>query len=79
MRITIDIPDELKRTLTKRAAELNLSLESLILDSLAQLMAQADADDIPNSIVLEQLQNSLTDVKAGRIYPIAELWDGIDA
>ena len=79
MQITIEIPDELERTLTEQATKLNMSLETLILDSLAQWMERSDPDDTANHVVLEQLNDSLADVKAGRVYPIAELWDGIDA
>lgn len=78
MQITIQIPDELEQKLTERATQLNLPLETLILDSLAELVKPSDPDDTPKEVVLESLRASLEDVKAGRTYPIAELWDGID-
>ncbi len=36
MRITIDLPKDLERNLIQQAAELNVSLETLILQSLRQ-------------------------------------------
>ena len=36
-----------------------------------------DYDD-PKEKVLEDLRQSLEDVKAGRVHDISELWDGID-
>jgi len=79
MQITLQIPDELERRLAERATQLNIPLETLILDSLAELVEPADPDDTPKKVVLEGLRVSLEDVKAGRVYPIEELWDGIDA
>jgi hypothetical protein len=48
------------------------------LESLTDLVELADPDDTPKEVVLESLRVSLEDVKAGRVYPIEELWDGID-
>jgi len=79
MQITIQIPEELERRLTERATQLNIPLETLIVDSLAELVELPDPDDTPKEVVLESLRASLEDVKAGRVYPIEELWDGIDA
>jgi hypothetical protein len=45
---------------------------------LAELVEPADSDDTPKEVVLEGLRTSLEDVKAGRVYPIEELWNGID-
>ena len=39
---------------------------------------EIDADDQPQAKILNDLRESLQDLKEGRIYPIAELWDGID-
>jgi len=36
-----------------------------------------DYDD-PKEKILEDLRQSLEDVKAGRVHDISELWDGID-
>jgi len=78
MQITIQIPDDLQQKLTERASQLNIPLETLILESLADLVEPLDPDDTPKEVVLESLRVSLEDVKAGRIYPIEQLWDGID-
>jgi predicted transcriptional regulator len=78
MQITIQIPDDLQQKLTERASQLNIPLETLILESLADLVEPLDADDTPKAVVLESLRVSLEDVKAGRVYPIEQLWDGID-
>ncbi|NET48099.1 MAG: hypothetical protein F6K09_05090 [Merismopedia sp. SIO2A8] len=79
MQVTIQLSDELQQKLTARATQLNISLETLILDSLANIVEPTDPDDTPKEVVLERLQASLEDVKAGKVYPIEELWDGIDA
>jgi hypothetical protein len=39
---------------------------------------EIDEDDDPKEKILADLRESLQDVKAGRVYPIAELWDSID-
>lgn len=79
MQIIIQIPDALQQKLTERASQLNIPLETLILESLADLVKPLDPDDTPKAAVLESLRVSLEDVKAGRVYPIEALWDGIDA
>jgi predicted transcriptional regulator len=78
MQITIQIPDDLQQKLTERATQLDIPLETLILESLTDLVELADPDDTPKEIVLESLRVSLEDAKAGRVYPVEELWDGID-
>jgi predicted transcriptional regulator len=78
MQITIQIPDDLKQKLTERASQLNIPLETLILASLTNLVEPADPDDTPKGVVLENLRVSLEAFKAGSVYPIEELWDGID-
>ncbi|MEB3210747.1 MAG: hypothetical protein VKL39_05310 [Leptolyngbyaceae bacterium] len=79
MQITIQISDELEQKLTQRATELNISLEAFILDSLSHLAESSDPDDTPSELVLESLHVALEDVKAGRVFPVEELWNGIDA
>ena len=78
MQITLQIPDDLQQKLTERASQLNIPLETLILESLADLVEPLDPDDTPKEAVLEGLKVSLEDARAGRVYPIEELWDGID-
>jgi hypothetical protein len=52
--------------------------------SPTQLEIQTDVDelvedyDAPKEKILEDLRQSLEDVKAGRVHDISELWDGID-
>ncbi len=52
--------------------------------SPVQLEIQTDADELvedyddPQEKILEDLRQSLEDVKAGRVHDISELWDGID-
>jgi len=75
---TIQIPEDLEQQLTLRAAQLNIPVETLILETLTQLAQQPDPDDTPNEVVLVSLQRALEDAQAGRVYPIEELWDGID-
>ena len=78
MQITIQIPDDLQQKLTERASQLDIPLETLILESLADLAEPADPDDTPKGVVLESLRVSLEAAKAGNVYPIEALWDGID-
>lgn len=46
MQITIDIPKDLERNLIQQAAELNVSLETLILQSLRQTAKSASWSDL---------------------------------
>lgn len=39
---------------------------------------EIDVDDRPKAKILADLRESLQDLKEGRVYPITELWDGID-
>jgi predicted transcriptional regulator len=78
MQITIQIPDDLQQKLTERASQLDIPLETLILESLADLAEPADPDNTPKAFVIESLRVSLEAVKAGKVHPIEELWDGID-
>lgn len=48
MQITIQLPDDLKQHLVNRATQLNVSLETLILQSLLQLSQSS-----PNNITLQ--------------------------
>lgn len=75
---TIQIPKDLEQQLTLRAAQLSIPVETLILETLTQLVQQPDPDDTPNEVVLVSLQRALEDTQAGRVYPIEEPWDGID-
>lgn len=72
--LSIQIPQDLEQQLTQLAIEHNLPLETFILQSLQQIAA-TDRDDTPKAEVLDGLYRALADVKAGRISPVATLWD----
>lgn len=38
-----------------------------------------DPDDDPNELILAHLRISLQQIKEGKVKPISELWDGIEA
>ncbi len=72
--LTIQIPPELEQQLSQLAAQLNLPLETFILQSLQQIVAP-DPNDTPKAEVLSGIYRALADVKAGRISPVETLWD----
>jgi predicted transcriptional regulator len=72
--LTIQISPELEQQLSQLAAQLNLPLETFILQSLQQIAA-IDRDDTPKAEVLDGLYRALADVKAGRISSVETLWD----
>jgi predicted transcriptional regulator len=76
--LTIQVPDDLEQQLILHASQLNVSLETLVLTSLQQIVAQPDPDDEPEELILESLRTSLQQIREGKVHPIAELWDGID-
>ncbi|MEG4584231.1 hypothetical protein QUA54_03130 [Microcoleus sp. MOSTC5] len=77
MQITLTIPDRLKQQLLQKASQLNLPIETLILQSLGQLF-QEDEDEVSKEDILNSLRIALQEVEDGKVHPIAELWDGID-
>jgi len=76
--LTIQIPEDLEQQLILRAAQAAIPVETLILETLVQLVQQPDPDDTPKDVVLASLHRALEDAQAGRVYPIEALWDGID-
>jgi len=76
--LTIQVPDDLEQRLILHASQLNISLETLVLTSLQQLVEQTDLDDEPEELILESLRTSLQQIREGKVHPIAELWNGID-
>ncbi len=72
--LTIQIPPELEQQLSQLADQFNLPLETFILQSLQQIAA-TDRYDTPKAEVLDGIYRALADVKAGRISPVATLWD----
>ncbi|MEG4344122.1 hypothetical protein QUB70_12640 [Microcoleus sp. A003_D6] len=77
MQITLTIPDQLEQQLLQKASQLNLPIETLILESLGQLF-QEDEDELSKEDILNSLRIALQEVEDGKVHPIAELWDGID-
>ncbi len=77
MQINLTIPDRLEQQLLEKASQLNLPIETLILQSLRQLF-QEDEEDISKEDILNSLRIALQEVEDGKVHPIAELWDGID-
>lgn len=77
MQITLTIPDHLEQQLLQKASQLNLPIETLILQSLGQLF-QEDEDEPSKEDILNSLRIALQEVEDGKVHPIAELWDGID-
>jgi predicted transcriptional regulator len=85
-RLTIQIPPELEQQLTRRAAQLNIPVETFVLQSLHQVVQDDNAnqeashyEDEPKEAILASLRTALQEVKDGKIHPIEELWDDIDA
>lgn len=77
MQITLTIPDQLEQQLLQKASQLNLPIETLILQSLRQLF-QEEEDEVSKEDILNSLRIALQEVEDGKVHPIAELWDGID-
>ncbi|MEG4285937.1 hypothetical protein QUB68_22660 [Microcoleus sp. A006_D1] len=77
MQITLTIPDNLEEQLLEKASQLNLPIETLILQSLRQLF-EKDEKEQSKADILNSLLIALQEVKDGKVHPIAELWDGID-
>jgi hypothetical protein len=77
MQITLTIPDNLEQQLLEKASQLNLPIETLILQSLRELF-QEDEEEQSKEDILNSLLIALQEVKDGKVHPIAELWDGID-
>ncbi len=71
--LTIQIPPDLEQQLSQLAAQLNLPVETFILQSLQQIVAPPD--DTPKAEVLDGLYRALADVQAGRISPVETLWE----
>jgi predicted transcriptional regulator len=79
MQVTIQIPDDLEQKLTERASQLNVPLETLILESLVQLVEPSDSDETPDEVVLEGLREGLQQALNGQTIPLSKMWDGINA
>ncbi|MFS8119006.1 MAG: hypothetical protein ACMG55_11020 [Microcoleus sp.] len=77
MQINLTISDRLEQQLIEKASQLNLPIETLILESLSQLF-QEDEEELSKEDILNSLRIALQEVEDGKVHPIAELWDGID-
>ncbi len=77
MQINLTISDSLEQQLLEKASQLNLPIETLILESLRQLF-QEDEEELSKEDILNSLRIALQEVEDGKVHPIAELWDGID-
>jgi predicted transcriptional regulator len=79
MQVTIQISEELEQKLTERASQLNIPLETFILESLVQLVEPSDPDNTPNEVILEGFREGLQQALNGQTIPLSQMWDGIDA
>jgi predicted transcriptional regulator len=77
--LTIQLPEDLEQELLLRANQLNSPLESFVLESLQQLIAQRDPDDDSIESVRASIRQGWHEAMTGQTYPISQLWDGIDA
>ena len=79
MQVVIQIPDDIEQKLAERASQLNIPLETFILESLVQLVEPSDPDNTPNEVILEGLREGLQQALSGQTIPLSQMWDGIDA
>jgi hypothetical protein len=77
--LTIQLPEDLEQELILRAKQLNIPLESFVLESLQQLISQSDPDDDSIESVREGIRQGWHEAMTGQTYPISQLWDSIDA
>jgi hypothetical protein len=77
MQINLTITDRLEQQLIQKASQLNLPIETLILQSLHQLFQEGE-EELSKEDILNSLRIALQEVEDGKVRPIAELWDGID-
>ncbi len=68
MQITIQLPDDLKQHLVNRATQLNVSLETLILQSLRQSQSP------PNSSASSQWSETVLGYKGSPDFPAFEFY-----
>ncbi|BAU09559.1 hypothetical protein LEP3755_00300 [Leptolyngbya sp. NIES-3755] len=79
MQITIDLPQDLQTHLIEQAQQLNLSIETLILQSLQERFQSPDPDETPTEVVIEGIHQGLHEASTGQTIPLSQMWDGIDA
>jgi hypothetical protein len=79
MQVVIQIPDDIEQKLAERASQLNIPLETFILESLVQLVVPSDPDNTPDEVILEGLREGLQQALNDQTIPLSQMWDGIDA
>ncbi|MGG6263425.1 hypothetical protein ACQ4M3_03595 [Leptolyngbya sp. AN03gr2] len=79
MQITIELPQDLQTHLAEQAQQLNLSIETLILQSLQERFQSPDPDETPTEVVIEGIHQGLHEAFTGQTIPLSQMWDGIDA
>jgi hypothetical protein len=79
MQIIIDLPQDLQASLTEQAKQLNLSIETLILQSLQERFQHPDPDETPTETILEGIHQGLHEAFTGQTIPLSQMWEGIDA
>jgi predicted HTH domain antitoxin len=60
-------------------AEISVDDFYQLLISRNSLTPSADPDDDPDELVLASLRASLQQIKAGKVHPVSELWDDLEA
>ena len=81
MQITLDLPQDLQASLTEQATQLNISIETLILQAIRTYTTSPeipDPDDDPTETVIEGIRQGWHEAMTGQTYPISQLWDGIN-
>jgi predicted transcriptional regulator len=79
MQITIELPKDLQDSLAEQAEHLNLSIETLILQSLQERFQPPDPDETPTEVAIEGIRQGLYEAFTGQTIPLSQMWDGIDA
>ncbi|NES80817.1 MAG: hypothetical protein F6K10_05125 [Moorea sp. SIO2B7] len=70
--LTIKVPDKLEQQLLQKASQLNISLETLILKSLNQVVNLPKKDDDPLLPLLGTLKAEVTDIGENHDYYIGK-------
>ncbi|MEG3934967.1 MULTISPECIES: hypothetical protein [unclassified Microcoleus] len=66
MQINLTITDRLEQQLLEKASQLNLPIETLILESLRQLF-QEDEEELSKEDILNSLRIALQEVEDGKV------------
>lgn len=79
MQITIDLPQDLQANLAEQAEQLNLPIETLILQSLQERFQAPDPYETPTEVAIEGIHQGLHEAFTGQTIPLSQMWEGIDA